>query len=491
MNYKDILRGSLTSRHALARENEGKWNYYSKAYDGGRDFVREVLIKNDRESMDNYSRRIKEAVCFNYSAAVVNIFNYFLNEKTVHRELGPLENDPQWEQFMANCDLDNTGFEDFMNDRQKVASIHGVCGIFVDKPTTGGMYNRAKEASLGLYPYIVPYTMSDIYDWAHERNPETGRKELIYLKLRIAPKLFSIWTQTHWCILKEGTKKEEITIEDIGENSLGEIPFVFTYNIKSLLNPDLGLSDVVDVSLIQGSITRNISGGDEVINYAAFPMLVVPMENDEAPVGDDEENAGDIVVSARSVLEIDPENPEAKPFWLQAPVLEPIRAILEMIDRKTDEMYRTVHLGGIYSQRDKAQTKSGVALKYEYHQLNSVLKKKARNLTEAEMRIIRFWMMWQGMGDKFHEISITRSEEFNVDELTETLTNIISGINLVQSKEFAKIMRKNIVEKLAPNLTKSQHLKIEKEIEAIVEEAWDKEIIPEPQAKGDEIGKKD
>lgn len=460
------------------------WEFYERAYNGGKPFTESIILKNERETISNWNTRIEEAVCFNYSSAVINIFSYFLTEKTVHREMAGLEQDPQWMLFAKNCNLENNSFEDFLNDQQKMCAVYGMGGVLIDKPATVYKLSPKQEAELNLYPYLVSFSMKDIHDWTYERNINTGVLELVYLKLYIDIDTYAIWTKTEWAIWQ--TNKKETKKISSGENPIGEIPFVFFFNIKSLFNPQLGVSDIVDVSLIQAAISRNMSAASEIIKYAGFPMLRMPMEpegindiTETAAVDKDIETAHEVVISSRSVLEFDPQYPNSKPDWLEAAVLEPIRAILDLIDRMTDEMYRTSHLSGIYSQRAQAQTKSGTALKYEFHQLNSVLSKKARNLTDAERQIIRFWLLWQQKKDLFKDIVVKRSDEFSLSELTETLENILISVKLVKSQEFLKAMRRQVVEKLAPNIPQSKMNIIIDEIDAMIENFETDNQIPE------------
>jgi len=495
-------KADLLKTHKKYQENIRKWKFYIDAYNGDDEFIRKAIFKNERESVDNHKNRLKEAVCFNYSSAMVDIFNHFLTIKTVHRDMGILEQDRQWQLFMKDCNLDGMSFDDFLIEQQKIASIVGMCGVLIDKPNMGKKkLTGAQEAKLGVYPYVVPFSMPDIFDWGWKRDPSTGRMVLEFVKLRLSDDSFSIWTEEYWQVwtIDEhgGVGKTE------GANPLGEVPFVWFYNIKDIFDPTIGKSDIVGVARIQASIARNMSCGDEILNYAGFPMLRMPKESQDAfysgEVGgelgsigdaveyDDDDDLNAVVVSSRSVLEFDPEHPDAKPDWLETKVLDPIRAILEFVDRKTDEMYRTKHLSGIYNQRDKAQTKSGTALRYEYHQLNSVLLKKARNLTQSELDVVYFFLKWKRKESALVDMSIKRSDEFSIDELSETLDNAIKGVTAVKSQEFAKVMKKQIVEKLAPHITFRQRRAIYKEIENVIEEFIEKSSQQNQEDNGSKI----
>lgn len=474
--YEIKTKDNLLKKHDLYRKNIKKWKRYAKAYENDDEFLEVAIRQNERETLGNYRRRLRQAVSFSYSSAVVDIFNHFLTQKTVHRDIGSLAQDVQWEMFYQNCDMNGTNLDDFLNNIQKISSIYGMAGILIDKPRTEKKFSIKKEIAHGIHPYLVSYSIIDIYDWEYVRNSKTGKLELGFLKLHLGDDAYMVWWQDKWEVWKIDPKN--INKADSGMNPLGEIPFVFIFNIVSLLEPTLGVSDIVSVSRIQASIASNISCADEILNYAGFPMLRMPKRrvddsySTSPTIGlgvTDDSDEDDVVVSSSSVFEFDPENPDSKPDWLETKVLEPIRATLELIDRKTDEMYRTVHLSGIYNQRDKAQTKSGTALRYEYHQLNSVLSKKARNETLSEMGVLYFYLKWQNKTDMHKNITVKRSDEFAIDEMAETLDNMIKSAKEVQSRKFSKVVKKQIVEKIAPNISSSTKKIIFEEIDNTVE----------------------
>ena len=66
-----------------------------------------------------------------------------------------------------------------------------------------------------------------------------------------------------------------------------------------------------------------------------------------------------------------------EPGWIESAVLEPITAILSWMNHKADELYRAVHLSGIHGQRKSANSQaSGMALRYEFQQLKTGIRKE-------------------------------------------------------------------------------------------------------------------
>jgi len=457
----------LEKKHDIHIANETSWNFYRLAYDGGRPFIENALTQHPLESFKNWKSRIEEGICFNYSAAIVDLFNFYLTERAPVRHMGGVEQDKQWKMFEKDADLSGTDLDMFLNNSQKIASVYGSAGVLVNK--AGDMKTKAQEISAGVYPYCSMYTLSNIYDWEWKTNPDTHRPELVYLKLREKDKdTFTIWRKDRWEIWRIMNDKEmaqasfvnkgQAILVSAGVNPLDEIPFVWLPNIKNIYTPYIGISDIREISYITASIVRNLSHGEEVIKFAGFPMLRLPMQKE----GD--EPAGE-TVGVRAVQEFPPDNPQARPDWMEAAIAEPIEAVLRWIDRKTDETYRIAHLSGVHGQRkSNNEVSSGLALRYEFQQLNSVLIQKNANLLESEENIIRLWCKWQNMEDQFEDVGITRSPHFSIDDLSLSLDNIIKSISEVSSTTFKQKAQKHMTKMVLPDLTDEDYEIIEEEI---------------------------
>lgn len=472
-------REELEKKHPIHTESYGSWEFYRMAYDGGRDFVENSLTRHSLESEKNHGLRITEGICFNYSSAIVDLFSFYLTERSPQRHLKGLEDDAQWKMFEKDADLVGTDFDTYLNNTQKVSSVYGSVGVLVSKANLKTQ-NVQQEIDNGIYPYCSTYTLSNIYDWRFERDKINNRPVLVYLKLKEAePGRFTVWGKDRWEVweLPEGDSltepltggliagkaknaKEKATLVNSGPNSLNEIPFVWMPNIKNIYNAYIGISDIREISYITGSIIRNLSHGEEVIKFAGFPMLRVPMRK-EGDDSDPEEKVGQ-----RAVKEFYPDMPHSKPDWMEAAISEPIDAVLKWIDRKVDETYRIAHLSGVHGQRkSNNEVSSGLALRYEFQQLNSVLLQKSSNMLESELNIIRLWLKWQGKEDLFKEMEITRSLHFSIDDLSINLENIISTMNTVQSDTFARRAQKQLAKIALPDLSDTDTKLIEKEIE--------------------------
>lgn len=449
-----MKRQDLLKTHKNYDKNLKKWELCRLAYDGGTEFIEHALHRHSRESYKNWLERLTEGVDFNYAEAIIDLFNFYLTEKPMIRDFVGIDKDPQFMMFQQDTDYHGTNYHEFIVECQKFASVYGCVGVLVNK--VSGFKTVAEEIANKVFPHCVVFTPQNILDWKYQRNVQTGRQDLIYLKLKEEDGEYLILTQTYWERWKDVDTKKEPELVDSGVLPIGEIPFLWFYNLKSLAGPksQFGKSDIDAVGRITASIIRNFSNGEEALKFAGFPILREPMEPDNGDVDEGPAPNQSKAIGQRGVMEFNPELGEAgKPDWMEPKILESIEALLKWTDRKTDEIYRIVHLSGVHGQRkSNNEVSSGLALRYEFQQLYSVLSKKAENMCEAELKIIYFWLKWQNKADLFKKISIKHSKSFSVDDLSVDLDNCFLTIEKVASKTFQVEMQLKVAKNMLPDL---------------------------------------
>lgn len=429
-----IEHENLQDTHPIYDSMLAKWQFWAMAYEGGDEFVADVIKKHERESEENHAARKEEAEVFDYCQTIVDIFSNYLTEVRAHKNLAALTDDLQWEQFNSDVDLYGTDYNVFWSSVTKQVGVYGFVGILVDKPA-GSSETRQDELNNNIYPYYNVFTPENIIDWLWVRNDATARPELKFLKLKENDNSYLVWTTEEWERWElEEDSDTQYEITGSGVNPLGKIPFVWYMNIPHLSKRNIGISDITTISKIQAAITRNLSQGSEVVNYAAFPMLLSPANRHPSEEVDQ--------VGVTAVMEFDPEYPESKPAWLASEAKAPIDAILSWISLKIDEIYRTAHLSGVHGQTKTAQVKSGVALKYELQQLFSVLSAKACQLDEAEYQSIKLWMEWQNL--KTDDISISRPKVFLLEDVDSLIETMLVSKQMVKSETFDRVVQKKL-----------------------------------------------
>jgi hypothetical protein len=463
MAINDMTIEKLKEKHPLYREYIDEWTLYDIVFRSGKPLIEYSIYRHPRESEKNYEARLKDGYVFNFGKTIIDIFHFYLTEKDVIRDLQGLADDPQWEMFLKDADLNGTNYDILLDEAQKFASVSGSIGILINKP--GSKKTVKQEINNGIYPYYALYSLSNIYDWKFEKNKETHRNDLVYLKLYEGDGIYTFWWPERWeqWEITEKYTKPELIDEDI--NMLNEIPFIWMNNVKDLTHPQVGVSDLVDVSRIVTSMIQNLSCGEETIKLAGFPIMRIPKVRE----GEEED---EFAIGPRATSQFDPSLKDSKADWMPTEILEPIEAMLKWIEKKSDEIYRIAHLSGIHGQRksDTSGVASGLALRYEFSQLNSVLLAKSANQTEAELAAMHFWLKWQGKESLFKKMEVKRSSEFSIDEMSVALDNAITAMNRVMSKTFRDRVQQKIVKHTLPDLSQADKDDIQKEIEATTPE---------------------
>jgi hypothetical protein len=501
---EEVTEEQLTETHELYDKYFDEWKFLNASYEGVRALIAwGVFEQHERESEKNYLRRKNEAYGFTYSRSIVDLLNSYLFKKDYPRTIpDTLGKDEQWMAFQGDCNHEGEEFDEFFIDQSRQASIQGLVGILVDKPRVV-TENRQQQLDEKIYPYLAAYKPTHILDWEYDVDIN-GQKKLVYLKLLDDDDYYRIWTPEKWEIWEvvetdtkdvgtvgseRGSKTEQVgrranKVAE-GEHWLGEVPFVWLYNQRSVIDKDIGLSDIADVSRIDVSIMRNLSQVEEIVNYSAFPMMRKPKREigGNASTPDQKDEVGE-----SAILEFDPDNAEGtKSDWLSSEAQGPISAILEVIAKKVSEIYRATNVGGMAATEIQTQAKSGVALKAEFQLLNSKLVRKGKNVVKAKRGVTRYWLMWQDEYEKYkEELRFDYVKTFEVEDLMTDLENMLtSKVIITDSPTYNGEIQKMAVRMMIPSAEDKLLADIDTEIDEGPEiPEWDTGFEDEDEDEG-------
>jgi hypothetical protein len=447
-----MTREELESTHPYYRTFADEWLFYIRSYFGGRMYREgDYLLQHPFESSVNYRRRKETSYYYNYCGPIVDIFVSHLYRKDAVREFGSLSGDPFFEAFRKDADQDGNSFKHFMREAGRFASIYGRVSIIVDKPN---MYaaTKAEAQTLGIRPYVALVTPENLLDWNYLRLP-SGRAVLDMVKIKEAENIYRIWRREDWELWRVSPESGDAEIIDSGWHGLEEVPVVNLYNKQSGIKM-VGISDIQDIADINKNIYYLCSDAKEIIENTAFPMLAVPYTRGESK---DEKSVG-----PHNILQFDPAEPNAHPFWLEAPHSS-LSEIREWVRQDIGEIYRIAKMGGVKSVEDFQNARSGVALELEYQQLYSVLSEKADNLEQAESKILSLWAKWEG---RAFDGVIDYPDDFSVKDIDRDLQNAINAQSArVDSATFKKELQKKIASAVLPKIDESLRTRITAEID--------------------------
>ncbi|MFQ5737120.1 MAG: hypothetical protein ACE5GY_09730 [Thermodesulfobacteriota bacterium] len=449
-----MTREELIKTHPHYDDFINEWRFYVRAYFGGKMYRDgNYLIQHPFESSANYRRRKETSYYYNYCGPVVDIFVSHLFRKEAARDYGSLANDPLFDAFWWDADLEGNTFRHFIREAQRLASVYGRVSVIVDKPAAHAS-TRAEAEALGIRPYVSIVTPENLLDWSYVRLPSSGRMVLGSVKIKEAEGVWRIWTRDSWELWSVVEGGRDVRLVDSGWHGIGEVPLVNLYNKQSGVRM-MGISDIQDIAEINRNIYYLCSDAKEIIENTAFPMLAMPYSR-----GGDRD---DREIGPHNIIQFDPTEPNSRPYWLEAPHSS-LSEIREWVRQDIAEIYRIAKLGGVKHSEDTFSPRSGAALELEFQQLYSTLSEKADNIEQAEARIFDLWARWEG---KVFDGVIDYPDDFSVRDIDRDLKNAIEAQSAaIGSVTFKKELEKKIASSVLPKLDEGVRTRIFEEIAA-------------------------
>jgi len=447
----------LKSTHEDYKRNEEKWSLYKSAYEGTESLVEDgyVLNKHERESEQNHDRRKKNAYGYNFTRRLATLINSLLSQKKPTNDYGQLDKNELFNFFLGDCDYNGTDLEKWLLDQQLFSLITGHTGVLIDYRNFGDDSEQLQRSDLDnvkekVYPYLSAFSALNILDW--EQEIINGVPTLTYIKVMDDCCKYRLWWRNAWEVWV--IEEEEPKLESQGVNQLGVVPFVWLLHGHTN-NKYIGDSAVKEIVRIDRSIIENLSHGEDVIEYSAFPMMRKPALSPG--------EQGNDIVGTSGVLEFDPMHPESKPDWLASETREPITAILEWIDSKIVEMARMFYASAFFSQSKAAI--SGESRKREFQLMNSVLAAESNTLEVFQRNIIYIWLLWIGKPELMDDVTIVRPMDFDISDKADELDALVISKTSVNSLTFSQEVDKKISRLIMPDMQVTVAAEVDKEIE--------------------------
>jgi len=429
-----------------------EWIFYIRSYLGGVLYKNaDYLLQHPFESSTNYRRRKEIAYYYNYCGPIIDIFVSHLFRRSVKRDYGELALDPLFNSFLKDADHNGSNFAQFMRDAQRFASVYGRVSILVDSPVNYAR-TRAEAISGDIRPYVSLITPENMLDWSFTRLP-SGKSVLEKVKIQEGDNTYRIWTREFWELWEVDNESGDVHLNGFGEHKLGVVPVVTLYNKRST-TPMVGSSDLQDIADINKNIYYLCSDAKEIIENTAFPMLAMPYGKS----GNEEEKE----IGPRNILQYDPSEPNAKPYWLEPPHSS-LTEIREWVRQDIGEIHRIAKLGGVKTVEDFSHMRSGVAIELEYQQLYATLSEKADNIEQAESQVLDLWARWSG--GRFEGV-IDYPDDFSVKDMARDLDNAIKAQSaVVDSVTFRKELQKKLATTILPKVDEALKSRIMGEID--------------------------
>jgi len=433
------------------------WDYLARSYAGGNQYREAGYLRKylgeDMSPGNQYTQRLMSTALDNHVQNVVSIYRSYIFKDEPRRTLGAAQDMYGVEQFIEDCDLDDTDMDDFMRGVNDTLAIYGSAWVAVDRPSYQAA-TLAEEQALGIRPYATLYTPLQVLDWRFERALN-GRYELTYVKIREASldthDVIRVWTadviqeykvkrsqRPQFISTSNGLSSQNVQEDIFMEyeaileanefvNPLGYVPIICAYNQRKVQN-GLGISDVVDVSDQQRMIYNLCSELEQNIRISSHPSLVKPGDVDAA-------------AGAGAVINM-PDNmdPALKPYLLQ-PTSATVDSIIKAIEYHVGCIDK---MSSLASVRGTQTMQSGVALEAEFLLLNTRLADKASNLEKIEYKIWDLWFDWQDQ-ECPEDFDVEYEDSFSIRDSQRELTMLKDGLALVDNALFQLEAKKAVV----------------------------------------------
>lgn len=480
---KESLIALAQRRHPEYAANINHWDFCESTYDGGRKWFEGNIHQGPKEGPTGYKARVDRAYRFNHTREIVDLIDKYIFKSAVSRK----DDAPDvLKRFWKKSTLQGLDINQFMRLNSGNTSKLGLIWIFVDSNKTDVPTSvaQAKKSKGDIYAYAVkPQNILDASfnddgsvnwvlvreSWRDDGDP-TQTSGAILERFRLwMPDAWYLWSITH---ATDGKGETTVNMTS-GENRLGEVPgFPLEHTITGARFASPAL--INDTAYLDKAIANYLSNIDAIIQDQTFSQLVMPAQG--LLPGSDEFNAL-VEMGTKEVFVYDSGEGAGNnaPRFI-SPDPRQAGMILTIITKIVTEIYHSVGVGGERSQTDNAvgtDNSSGVAKAYDFERLNSLLVSKSKALENAENRIARLVMLYEGDAAPADDL-VQYADSFDVRSLYDEFT-IAEKLVLIEAPDVVRREQmKQVVDKMFPNLAKALKNKMLTELLA-----WPKDPIVE------------
>ena len=396
------------------------------------------LIRHKRESDEKYERRKKLAYYPNFVKKIVDTFTAQIFKKPPQRKLTK-----EYELFVNDVDRKGTYIDDFMRRAFKLSLIFGTVFIIVDKPSQVAK-TKQEEIEKKLLPYAtirLPWQIEE-----YELDEYGNLKRIVFSEKK--GKKRELTNE----VLRVLDENDKVILER--ENPLEVLPVVVLRTSDQLLYEELFSEPFIyTIAQLNFELYNLISEIREILRNITFPVLTYPVRSIESF------SQKEIIVGTENALLYEPET-GGKPDFV-APPPAPVEVYLEYLNKVIEQIYRTVNLEFVLGSQTQ---KSGVALEFEFQNLNTLLSMFAMNLEKAEYEIANIVSKWHGK--EKYEGTIDYRKDFSFRDVERELKILLDSLSAgISSKTFLIEAHKKIV-----------RFVLEDSVEDVILERIDREI---------------
>lgn len=456
---------------------EDKWRFFENSYVGGNSFVEGNIFRHSREHPDDWSDRIKRAANWNFAAITVDYYTNFIFSDVIERNGG--SQDTFYREFIRNVNLKGDNVDSFMSQVSNDARIYGMVYVLVEAPPKPQeIETKQQEEDLGFRPYWVIIHPDEVLDWNLDKFDKYTYLKRRQYSTEIDPvsgerKEYEIYNEyfvnkiVRTKVDVTDKKKPIIFPKEDFINSLKEIPIVCLKYKKHKKFPDMGISFLEDIALINRSILNINSLILEFLYKQCFNVLIKQSSgflNLQGPTDD--------LIGTNNVLEY-PQGANA-PAYLTPPV-EPGKYLQSERSHNVAEIFR-IAVQDVRSDLSNGEAASGFSQHQSFSRVVPFLSNWAERLEEAELKLTKLAFKYKGI--KSFDVKVNYKDDYSITNVVDTMTNLLMLFKdlAIPSETFAKAQLKRLVAELDGKLPDEQTLRIMKEIDDMDFEEWGNQV---------------
>lgn len=465
----------VVRRHPFYTELKKRADFYESTYKGGPKWFEKNIFKYTKEGAKSYAERLARAYRFNHTKEVVDaVTKYIFKTKVVRSDDAP----DYIKEFWRNTTVYGRDIDGLAKSIDRNTSIFGRVYVVVDSKSDGSIKNveEEKQQNYRTYAYIVkPQHVLDMsYDefgqlnWILIYEPYRNDSDPFESDGRVV-KQYRLWTREDWHLIRF---KGDVTTGDIsvanaeiqtGHHGLGVVPVI---PVDGTQSDDIYSSTplISDIAYLDRAVANYLSDLDVIIQDQTFSQLTIPSQ--ALPEGEDGYNKL-LEMGTKSIFTYDGTS-GAKPEYI-SPDPKQAQVLLDVINKIIGEIYNSIGMAGERTKQDNSvgiDNSSGVAKAYDFEKINTLLACKARNLEDAENKIVHLVAKWHGKDDDLdpNKRYVMYSEDFDVKGLYDEF-EIASQLTLLNAPfEVRREQMKVVITKLFPQLKDDLIKKMQEEL---------------------------
>ena len=358
-----------------------------------------------------------------------------------------------------------TSASHFWSQAWDAAGTFGHMFVVMDRPSGPPAVTQADEQA----PFLRMYTPLDAIDWLIddlgnltaimfvERAPraQLGTPEPLYYNLRV-------FTTEYWALYNSNFELLEGG-EVNGLHNLGRIPVVTLYAKRRSLVPLVGHS-VLDDPQLYIDLYNLTSEVRELLRNQTFGMLNVQLGADET-VQEAQANLGQMSGTEAVLFS------KGAASWIS-----PSAANVEAYRNERADLIRSIYrLAAVTWESDSKDAEAKGSLKLKREDLNQMLSGFADELERAEIEIAELYYRatygpdtWEARWDD-DQVVVQYPDTFDPEPFEIVVQQAEAAIAMDMPTDVMKAIRKRLLGKFLPGLTKTQCLALEQAIDAATE----------------------